>query len=136
MCGVKGKSAFLVLTYFLQALSLTPVRYFRSSTPALDGITTCTHLQSGCQLLCICVFIHRTTVHMYEQALTLFTDAKKKFERTKPHCNVGTIGHVDHGKTTTTAAITKFLAEKGLAKYRAYSEIDKSPEEKGECLWQ
>ena len=55
---------------------------------------------------------------------------KKKFQRTKPHCNVGTIGHVDHGKTTLTAAITKLLAEKQLAVFKAYSEIDKIPEER------
>jgi elongation factor Tu len=55
---------------------------------------------------------------------------KKKFERTKPHANVGTIGHVDHGKTTLTAAITKVLAEKGGAEYIAYDQIDKAPEEK------
>lgn len=76
-----------------KSLTMTSVRYFRSSAPMLD-------------------------------------EPKKKFERNKPHCNVGTIGHVDHGKTTTTAAITKMLAEKGLAKYRSYGEIDKSPEEK------
>jgi len=57
-------------------------------------------------------------------------EAKKKFERAKPHCNVGTIGHVDHGKTSTTAAITKLLSEKGLASYKKYDQIDKSPEEK------
>jgi elongation factor Tu len=56
--------------------------------------------------------------------------AKKKFERTKPHCNIGTIGHVDHGKTTLTAAITKVLAESGGAEFTAYDEIDKAPEEK------
>ena len=56
--------------------------------------------------------------------------AKQKFERTKPHVNVGTIGHVDHGKTTLTAAITKVLAEKGGAKFVAFDEIDKAPEEK------
>ncbi len=56
--------------------------------------------------------------------------AKAKFERTKPHCNVGTIGHVDHGKTTLTAAITKILAESGGATFTAYDEIDKAPEEK------
>jgi len=55
---------------------------------------------------------------------------KKKFERTKPHANVGTIGHVDHGKTTLTAAITKILAEKGGAEFVAYDQIDKAPEEK------
>ena len=56
--------------------------------------------------------------------------AKATFERTKPHCNVGTIGHVDHGKTTLTAAITKVLAEKGGAEFQAYDSIDKAPEEK------
>ncbi|MEE9590904.1 MAG: elongation factor Tu [Thermodesulfobacteriota bacterium] len=56
--------------------------------------------------------------------------SKAKFERTKPHINVGTIGHVDHGKTTLTAAITKILSEKGQADYLAYDSIDKSPEEK------
>jgi len=56
--------------------------------------------------------------------------AKAKFERVKPHVNVGTIGHVDHGKTTLTAAITKVLAIKGLAQYRAYDQIDNAPEEK------
>lgn len=55
---------------------------------------------------------------------------KKKFERIKPHCNVGTIGHVDHGKTTLTAAITKLLAEQKLAIYKAYGDIDKIPEER------
>ena len=56
--------------------------------------------------------------------------AKVKFERTKPHCNIGTIGHVDHGKTTLTAAITKVLAEEGGASFTAYDQIDKAPEEK------
>ena len=56
--------------------------------------------------------------------------AKEKFERTKPHVNVGTIGHVDHGKTTLTAAITKTLAEKGLAEMRDFDTIDNAPEEK------
>ena len=56
--------------------------------------------------------------------------AKEKFERTKPHVNIGTIGHVDHGKTTTTAAITKYLAMKGQAKFEDYSMIDKAPEER------
>lgn len=56
--------------------------------------------------------------------------AKEKFERTKPHCNIGTIGHVDHGKTTLTAAITKVLAEEGGASFTAYDQIDKAPEEK------
>ncbi|MCH2279950.1 MAG: elongation factor Tu [Vicinamibacterales bacterium] len=56
--------------------------------------------------------------------------AKEKFERTKPHCNVGTVGHVDHGKTTLTAAITKILAEAGGAEFTAYDDIDKAPEER------
>ena len=56
--------------------------------------------------------------------------AKEKFERNKPHCNIGTIGHVDHGKTTLTAAITKVLAEKGGAEFTDYEQIDKAPEEK------
>jgi len=56
--------------------------------------------------------------------------AKAKFERTKPHCNIGTIGHVDHGKTTLTAAITKVLAESGKAQFTSYDQIDKAPEEK------
>jgi elongation factor Tu len=56
--------------------------------------------------------------------------AKQKFERTKPHCNVGTIGHVDHGKTTLTAAITKVLAESGGAEFTPFDQIDKAPEEK------
>ena len=56
--------------------------------------------------------------------------SKEKFERTKPHVNVGTIGHVDHGKTTLTAAITNYLAKSGLAKKKAYDEIDAAPEEK------
>ncbi|MBT6534591.1 MAG: elongation factor Tu [Rhodospirillaceae bacterium] len=55
---------------------------------------------------------------------------KAKFERTKPHCNVGTVGHVDHGKTTLTAAITKILAESGGAEFTAYDAIDKAPEER------
>ncbi len=56
--------------------------------------------------------------------------AKKKFERTKPHMNIGTIGHVDHGKTTLTAAITKHLAKKGMAEFRPFDSIDNAPEEK------
>ena len=56
--------------------------------------------------------------------------AKEKFERTKPHCNIGTIGHVDHGKTTLTAAITKVLSEVGGAEFSDYADIDKAPEEK------
>ena len=56
--------------------------------------------------------------------------AKEKFERTKPHCNIGTIGHVDHGKTTLTAAITKTLADAGGAEFTDYADIDKAPEER------
>ena len=56
--------------------------------------------------------------------------AKETFQRTKPHLNVGTIGHVDHGKTTLTAAITSILAESGLAEKRSYDSIDAAPEEK------
>ena len=60
--------------------------------------------------------------------------AKEKFERNKPHCNIGTIGHVDHGKTTLTAAITKILAEGGGAEFQAYDDIDKAPEEKARVI--
>jgi elongation factor Tu len=56
--------------------------------------------------------------------------AKEKFERTKPHCNIGTIGHVDHGKTTLTAAITRVLADQGGAEFTAFADIDKAPEER------
>ncbi|MDB4966877.1 MAG: translation elongation factor Tu, partial [Myxococcales bacterium] len=56
--------------------------------------------------------------------------AKEKFVRNKPHVNIGTIGHVDHGKTTLTAAITKTQASKNLAKFMAYDQIDKAPEER------
>ena len=56
--------------------------------------------------------------------------AKQKFERNKPHVNIGTIGHVDHGKTTLTAAITKYLAMQGYAEFEDYASIDKAPEEK------
>ena len=56
--------------------------------------------------------------------------AKEKFERTKPHVNIGTIGHVDHGKTTLTAAITSVLSKSGQAQATKYDEIDKAPEEK------
>src|SRR3974377_1901522 len=56
--------------------------------------------------------------------------AKEKFVRSKPHCNIGTIGHVDHGKTTLTAAITKVLSTKGGAEFVAYDQIDKAPEER------
>lgn len=59
-----------------------------------------------------------------------YASEKKVFQRTKPHCNVGTIGHVDHGKTTLTAAITRVLAEKELAESKGYNEIDNAPEEK------
>ena len=55
---------------------------------------------------------------------------KQKFDRSKPHMNVGTMGHIDHGKTTLTAAITKFCAINGLGEYRAFDSIDNAPEEK------
>ena len=61
--------------------------------------------------------------------------AKEKFERTKPHVNVGTIGHVDHGKTTLTAAITKTLAAKKLADFVPFDQIDKAPEERESEPW-
>ena len=60
------------------------------------------------------------------------SNVKRKFVRNKPHCNIGTIGHVDHGKTTLTAAITKVLSETGGAQAVAYDQIDKAPEEKRE----
>ena len=56
--------------------------------------------------------------------------AKEKFDRSKPHVNVGTIGHIDHGKTTLTSAITLLLSEKGLCEYKAFDSIDNAPEEK------
>jgi len=56
--------------------------------------------------------------------------AKEKFQRTKPHVNVGTIGHVDHGKTTLTSAITLYLANKGLSEAKKFEEIDNAPEER------
>lgn len=59
-----------------------------------------------------------------------YATEKKVFERNKPHCNVGTIGHVDHGKTTLTAAITKVLSDKKLALAKKYADIDNAPEEK------
>lgn len=59
-----------------------------------------------------------------------YASEKKVFQRTKPHCNVGTIGHVDHGKTTLTAAITRVLADLEMAESKGYSEIDNAPEEK------
>ena len=59
---------------------------------------------------------------------------KAKFERTKPHVNIGTMGHIDHGKTTLTAAISKTLADRGLATYTPFDQIDKAPEEKARGL--
>jgi len=72
----------------------------------------------------------QVTDNFFEYGGSIFSMAKEKFERNKPHCNIGTIGHVDHGKTTLTAAITKVLAEAGGADYTAYDQIDKAPEEK------
>ena len=66
----------------------------------------------------------------FQQLLRGYASEKKVFERNKPHCNVGTIGHVDHGKTTLTAAITKVLADKQLAESKKYNEIDNAPEER------
>ena len=63
-------------------------------------------------------------------SFSLRLSQKEVFKRDKPHCNIGTIGHVDHGKTTLTAAITKVLADKKLAKFRDYNQIDNAPEEK------
>ena len=60
--------------------------------------------------------------------------SKEKFDRSKPHVNIGTIGHVDHGKTTLTTAITKVMADAGRAEYSAYDQIDKAPEERKEVL--
>ncbi|KAL1498096.1 hypothetical protein ABEB36_008950 [Hypothenemus hampei] len=70
------------------------------------------------------------TLHIVTTNQKRFYAEKKIFERNKPHCNVGTIGHVDHGKTTLTAAITKVLADQKLAKARGYADIDNAPEEK------
>lgn len=64
------------------------------------------------------------------QQKRFYAAEKKVFERNKPHCNVGTIGHVDHGKTTLTAAITKVLADSKLAEAKKYTDIDNAPEEK------
>jgi elongation factor Tu len=72
----------------------------------------------------------QTTSDAFAAALTRIAMGKEKFERTKPHCNIGTIGHVDHGKTTLTAAITMTLAKSGGAKAMAYADIDAAPEEK------
>lgn len=72
---------------------------------------------------------------LFPSTTSIFTNRfyateKKIFQRDKPHCNVGTIGHVDHGKTTLTAAITKVLSDKDLAEKKAYADIDNAPEEK------
>lgn len=65
-----------------------------------------------------------------QQSATTTVKTKKVFQRDKPHCNIGTIGHIDHGKTTLTAAITKVLSERHLANYRKYEDIDNAPQEK------
>jgi len=84
----------------------------------------------GTLLSCASKGVAVSTRNFRTTSVAFADEAKKKFERTKPHCNIGTIGHVDHGKTTTTAAITKLLSEKNLAVYKKYTDIDKSPEEK------
>jgi elongation factor Tu len=60
---------------------------------------------------------------------------KQRFERTKPHVNIGTIGHIDHGKTSLTSAITRVLADAGKAKFQAYDQIDAAPEEKARGIY-
>src|SRR4030042_3441361 len=71
---------------------------------------------------------YRNTIFLYLRRKNQM--AKEKFVRTEPHGNVGTIGHVDHGKTTLTSAITKYLATKGLAEVKEFDDIDRAPEEK------
>jgi elongation factor Tu len=70
------------------------------------------------------------SLNLQQLTQQLFNMAKEKFDRSKPHVNVGTIGHVDHGKTTLTAAITLCLAEKGWSVFRSFDSIDNAPEEK------
>src|SRR6476659_7671905 len=74
--------------------------------------------------------ISDATASLLPSSVRYRTMGKEKFQRNKPHCNIGTIGHVDHGKTSLTAAITKVLAESGGATFTAYDQIDKAPEEK------
>lgn len=79
------------------------------------------------------VRVNLTALSRWSPSVTSFSrqySEKVVFERNKPHCNIGTIGHVDHGKTTLTAAITKVLAEQDLAESKDYNEIDNAPEEK------
>jgi elongation factor Tu len=85
---------------------------------------------AGCAARTVSVFENRGWFDVLILARMGMAMAKAKFERTKPHCNIGTIGHVDHGKTSLTAAITKVLAESGGASFTAYDQIDKAPEEK------
>jgi elongation factor Tu len=85
---------------------------------------------AGCAARTVSVFEYRGWFDVLILARMGMAMAKAKFERTKPHCNIGTIGHVDHGKTSLTAAITKVLAESGGASFTAYDQIDKAPEEK------
>lgn len=75
-------------------------------------------------------FFGRNNRFLFKICQTRCFSDKRVFTRDKPHCNVGTIGHVDHGKTTLTAAITKVLSEKDLAEVKDYDEIDNAPEEK------
>lgn len=104
---LRAKSGTQILTYV----------YVRSGFPFRVSL-----LLSSLSDLCILIIIN------FHFGVNL--NGKEKFERTKPHCNIGTIGHVDHGKTTLTAAITKVLAEEGGASFTAYDQIDKAPEEK------
>src|SRR3989454_19904 len=76
-------------------------------------------------------FTIRSLPYAFHRTVLEETMAKAKFERTKPHVNVGTIGHVDHGKTTLTAALTKVAAEKGLATYVTYDQVAKASESQG-----
>jgi GTPase len=74
---------------------------------------------------------HARTAHVQKTIRRfIYEMGKQRFERTKPHVNIGTIGHVDHGKTTLTAAITRVLAKEGLAEYQPYERIDSAPEER------
>jgi GTPase len=77
--------------------------------------------------------LHHRPLSSATASLTARSVATDKFSRDKPHVNIGTIGHVDHGKTTLTQAITKVLSEKGWSKAMSYEDIDRAPEEKVQC---